>query len=166
MFQHPSGYYNVLSGTSGTHIASCVIDTIAKELEVEGLPTYGFFSDEKTFFYQTKELKEAYYLCAVLNSSYIDEAIKPYQTKGAWGERDITRLPFEVLPIPKFDAEDKRHLRLAELSQGCHSKVAQLSLEGKSIGFLRNKVRQYLGQELGEIDKLVISILSPAAQAQ
>jgi len=64
------------------------------------------------------------------------------------------------LVIPKFDAKDKRHLRLAELSQQCHRQVAQLGLEGKSIGSLRNKVRDYLSTELHEIDELVKDILS------
>jgi len=41
----------------------------------------------------------------------------------------------------------------------CHEKVAQLALVGKSIGFLRNKVRNQLSQELAEIDKLVKAIL-------
>jgi hypothetical protein len=158
--QHSSGYYNVLYGSAGTHIASCVVDAITSKLEAEGRVTHGFFAEAKTFFYQTKELKEAHYLCAFLNSQYVDEAIKPYQTKGAWGERDIERRPFEALPIPKFDGRDKRHLRLAELSQECHRKVAQLALEGKSIGLLRNKVREHLSTELDEIDELVKAILA------
>jgi hypothetical protein len=158
--QHSSGYYNILYGSAGTHIASCVVNTITSNLEAEGRATNGFFAEANTFFYQTKELTEAHYLCALLNSCYVDEAIKPYQTKGAWGERDIVRRPFEALPIPKFDTKDKRHLRLAELSQECHQKVAQLALEGKPIGFLRNKVREQLSPELDEIDKLVRSVLS------
>jgi len=158
--QHSLGYYNVLLGTSGTHIASCIVDATANNLEAEGRFTHGFLADTKTFFYQTKESSEAHYLCALLNSQYVDEAIKQYQTKGAWGERDIYRRPFEALQIAKFDATDKNHLRLAELSQECHRKVAQLALEGKSIGSLRNKVRDYLSTELHEIDKLVKDILS------
>ena len=158
--QHSSGCYNVLSGKCGTHIASCVVDTTAGRLEAESRSTNGFFNDTGIFFHQTKELTEAHYLCALLNSKYVDEAIKLYQPKGAWGEREIQRRPFEVLPIPEFDAKDKTHLGLAELSQGCHQKVAQLALEGKSIGFLRNKVREVLMAELDEIDQLVKSILS------
>jgi hypothetical protein len=158
--QHSSGYYNVLLGTSGTHIASCVADATGGDLEAEGRSTNGFFAEVETFFYQTKEQNEAHYLCAVLNSPYVDEAIKPYQTKGAWGERHIERRPFEALPIPKFDGKDKNHLRLAGLSQECHRKVAQLALEGKSIGSLRNKVRDYLSTELREIDELVKAIFS------
>ena len=158
--QHSFGYYNVLSGKCGTHIASCVVDATTGSLEAESRSTNGFFNDTGIFFYQTEDLKEAHYLCALLNSHYVDEAIKLYQPKGAWGEREVQRRPFEALPIPKFDAMDRRHLRLAKLSQECHQKVAHLALEGKSIGSLRNKVRDYLRTELNEIDKLVRAILS------
>jgi len=158
--QHSFGYYNVLSGKCGTHIASCVVDATSGSLEVESRSTNGFFNDTGIFFYQTKELREAHYLCALLNSQYVDEAIKLSQPKGAWGEREVQRRPFEVLPIPEFDAADKNHLRLAALSQECHQKVAQLALEGKSIGSLRNKVRDYLSTELHEINKLVKAILA------
>jgi hypothetical protein len=102
---------------------------------------------------------EAHYLCAFLNAPYVDDAIKPHQTRGQWGERDICRRPFEVVAIPKFDPADERHRKLAELSKECHKKVKQLELEGKNIGQLRGKVRKALANELAEIDGLVKSIL-------
>ena len=120
----------------------------------------GFAADADTYYYQTKDDIEAHYLSAFLNAPYVDEAIKPHQTRGQWGERDIHRRPFEVMPIPKFDPKDKRHQKLAELSKECHQKVNQLTLEGKSIGFLRGKVRKALINELAEIDSVVKSILA------
>jgi len=90
----------------------------------------------------------------------VDKAIKPYQTRGAWGERDIHRRPVEVVSIPRFNPYDERHQKLAELSKESHRKVVELSLKGKSIGFLRNKVRDHLSQELAGIDRLVRDILS------
>lgn len=153
--QYPSGYYNVLYGSAGTHVASCVINIIAGNLKYEQFSAHGFFAEAKTFLYQTKDLKEAHYLCALLNSRYVDDAIKPYQTKGAWGERDIQRRPFEVLPIPKFNPQDENHLKLAKLSEECHIQVSQLSLKYKSIGILRNEVRTSLSSELSQIDELV-----------
>jgi len=161
--QHPTGYYNVLSTTFGTHLASCVINVTAlARLEAEMLNPKGFVSDEATLLYQTKDLDEAQYLCAFLNSNFVNEAIKSDQPRGAWGPRDIVRRPFEALPIPipKFNPKNEKHLKLAELSEECHQKVARLAVKGKSIGFLRNKVRQHLSSELDKIDKLVKSILS------
>ncbi len=142
-------------------MASCVIDFgEGGELGVEKLSVSGFWADTTTYYLQSQNKDETHFLCAFLNSKHVNEAIKPYQTRGAWGERDIHRRPFEVVPIPKFDAKDKKHLKLAELSQECHRKVAQLNLEGKSIGLLRNKVREILMAELDEIDQLVKSMLS------
>ena len=155
--QHPTGYHTVVYNRAGTNLASCVISPPFSKIE---LSVIGFTTDADTYYYQTKDEKEVHYLCAFLNAPYVDEKIKPHQTRGQWGERDIHRRPFEVVPIPKFDPKDKRHQKLAKLSKECHQKVAQLTLEGKSIGFLRNKVRKALANELAEIDGLVKSILA------
>jgi len=158
--QHSTGYYTVLYGGAGTNLASCVLNPQKASSGVSGLKISGFIADIDTFLYQTKNEGEAQFLCALLNCDYINRKIKDYQTRGAWGERHIYRRPFEVVSIPKFNPDDERHLKLAELSEECHQKVARLAVKGKSIGFLRNKVRQHLSAELDEIDKLVKSILS------
>ena len=155
--QHLTGYYTILYNTAGTNLASSVISPKLSKTE---LPVNGFAADADTYYYQTKDGMEAHYLCAFLNAPYVDETIKPHQTRGQWGARHIHRRPFEVMPIPKFDPKDKSHQKLAEISKECHQKVKQLELEGKSIGFLRGKVRKALANELAEIDKLVKNILS------
>lgn len=158
--QHPTGYYTVLYGGAGTHLASCVINPPEQiGLDVSDIRVNGFVADIDTFLYQTTDGCEAEFLCALLNSDYINREIKSYQTRGAWGERHIYRRPFEVVSIPRFNPLDEKHRKLAELSKECHEKVRELKLEGKSIGLLRNKVRQHLAPELAEIDKLVREIL-------
>jgi len=158
--QHPTGYHTVLFARVGTFLWSCVVQPGEKLEKHLHLPIQGFVADYVSNFYQTKEPCEAYYLSGFLNSAYVDKAIKPYQARGAWGERNISRTPFEVVPIPKFDPAEERHQKLAELSKECHQKVAKLKIEGKNIGNLRGKVRKALATELAEIDKLVKSILS------
>jgi len=81
--QRPTGYYNILYGSAGTNIACCVVDTVTKHLPSENFSTHGFFAEAETFLYQTKDSKEAHYLCAFLNSEYVNQAIKLYQPKGA-----------------------------------------------------------------------------------
>jgi len=160
--QHPKDYYTVLYGGAGTNVASCVLGFGQESgLTAEGIHPNGFVADIDTFLYQTKFENEAHYLCSLLNAGYINDKIKEYQTRGAWGERHIYRRPFEVVSIPRFDSNDARHQRLSDISKACHEKVAALELTGKSIGFLRGKVRQQLVPELEEIDKLVKEILSP-----
>jgi methylase of polypeptide subunit release factors len=158
--QHPKGYYTVLYGGAGTNLASCVLSPTSKNgPEVAGVNTSGFVADIDTFLLQTQDGHEAQYLCAFLNAPFVDETIKPHQTRGQWGERHIYRRPFEVVSIPKFDPADDRHQKLAELSKECHQKVAKLKLEGQNIGNLRGKVRKALASELAEINGTVKSIL-------
>jgi hypothetical protein len=159
--QHPRDCYTLLYARVGTHLASCVLNPSREAgLEVSGINVSGFIADIDTLLYQTTNADEVHFLCALLNSQYINQKIKEYQTRGALGARDIVRRPFEYVPIPKFNPQDEKHQRLAELSKQCHEKVAKLALTGKSIGLLRNKVREHLKEELAEIDSLVKSILS------
>jgi len=155
--QQPKGLYNVIYNTSGTNVTACVIDnTGSDELIAEGLKTQGFIADAKTYVFQTDNEDEAYYLSAVLNSEYVNNAIKPYQSRGTWGARDIHRRPFEVVPIPKFDTKDKKHSKLASLSKQCHVKVngSKQGYKKKSIGRMRLDCRQVLENELKQIDEL------------
>jgi hypothetical protein len=131
----------------------------------------GFIADGTTYWMETNDPDEAYYLSAVLNAPYVDEFIKPFQSKGAFGaqsgkgERDICRRPFEVLPIPRYDRGNERHRRLSELSRAAHERVtafvADLSEKDRAqrTGTLRQKVRERLRSELEAIDELVRAIL-------
>jgi DNA-binding protein Fis len=159
--QHPRDCYTLLYARVGTHLASCVLNPSREAgLEVSGINVSGFIADIDTLLYQTTNADEVHFLCALLNSQHINQKIKEYQTRGALGARDIVRRPFEVVPIPRFNSEDAKHQKLTELSKECHEKVAKLALTGKSIGLLRNKVREHLKEELAEIDSLVKSILT------
>jgi len=158
--QRPAGVWNVLQGRVGTHLACSVLRS-GSDLQAEGLRAQGFVSEADIFFHQTESEAEAHYLCAVLNAPLVDNRIKKYQTQGLWGARHIQRRAFEVLPVPRFDPKDPRHVELAELSRACHDKVASLvpSLRGQSVGRLRSQVRTHLSAELARIDGLVEKIL-------
>jgi hypothetical protein len=158
--QHPTGYYTVVIGRPGTNVTSCILEPNKEFPLIDGIKASSFVFYEDFFIYQTKNREEAHFLCSFLNSAYIDKAIKPHQTRGAWGARHIQRLPFEVVDIPKFNPANENHLKLAELSRGCHKKIAKLNLQGKSIVSLRSKAREHLSQELAEIDKLVKDIVT------
>jgi hypothetical protein len=49
----------------------------------------GVVVESTLYHYETNNVDEAYYLVAILNSSVLDELIKPMQSKGEFGERDI-----------------------------------------------------------------------------
>lgn len=102
-------------------------------------------------------------MSSVLNAPKIDTLIKPMQSRGLWGPRDIHKKVLE-LPIPRFNADNPNHQRLAELGEECSIKVEQWLASGgagkiKSIGKLRSMVRVMLKDELMEIDALVQEIL-------
>jgi len=66
-----------------------------------GEPVRGFVADYVTHWLETDDPDEAHYPFAVLNAPAVDKAIKPYQTKGAFGaqhgkgERHIHRRPLQ-----------------------------------------------------------------------
>jgi hypothetical protein len=60
-------------------------------------------------------------LCAILNSRKIDTLIKPFQAKGAFGERHVNKIPL-LFPIPKYDPNIQSHKELAKDGITC-SKV-------------------------------------------
>ena len=155
--QDPSKRYIVLYPTSGKYIVSVVIDRkrikYSANLNIQQIGISNFIIDTKTYGYETNDKKEAYYLSAILSSNVIDRLIKPTQTAGLMGERDIHRRPLEF-PIPKFNPRDARHLRLAELGEECHRIVEKLNVKG------RKKVKEALGEYMKEIDNLVIGILN------
>jgi hypothetical protein len=109
-------------------------------------------------FYETDNEMEAHYLCAVLNSSIVDELIKPIQTEGLYGERDIIRRPF-MFSIPKFNPNELIHKRLAELSKICHEKASKVKLTKKSVAGKRKEIREALKSEIAEINELVSKLL-------
>jgi len=159
--QNPRKRYSVIYNSSGTNLVSCVIDKKMLpnfQLAKTVIKPKNFVADKKTHLYETDNELEAHYLCAILNSNLVNEMIKPLQTRGLFGERDIGRRPF-MLPIPKFNKNDKLHLKLAELSKQCHVKIASLKFIKKSTANLRKKAREVVEKELAEIDKLVSQLL-------
>jgi hypothetical protein len=122
----------------------------------------GVIADAKTYWMETDNHNEAYFVAAVLNSNLIDKLIKPMQSRGSFGERDIHKKPLE-LPIPEFDPKNKTHTRLAEIGKECHRKVQQilpaLTTKYKSVGKIRSEIKKHLKEELREINELTKHIL-------
>ena len=159
--QNPQARYWVLYPTSATYMCACVVENKPVEFEIGGqrLEARGIVANERTYHFETDDEAEAYYLVAVLNAPIIDQQLKPMQSRGQWGPRDIHKKVLE-LPIPQFDPGDAVHRRLAELGKECTQKVAEWLESGgpgkiRSIGRLRSMVREMLAEELEEINGLV-----------
>ncbi len=151
--QNSSKIYKVLYVASSTYLASCVIDTSDKKLFLDNykIKLNGFVAESKTYLFETNSEDEAYYLSSILNSKVLDDKIKPFQTRGLWGARDIHRRPL-LFPIPKFDPKTYDHLELAKLGKKCSEKVPEIVKKFKMSGI--GKLRSLIRKELMEIEKI------------
>jgi hypothetical protein len=159
--QNPNKKYVVLYNTSGTNLVSCVISKQSLPVfKINGaeITPKNFIAEATTYFYETDDKKEAHYICAVLNAPSVNEAIKPLQPRGLYGERHIHRRPF-MLPIPRFDESNPEHIRLAELSMCCHNKVASINFIKTNPAAARKKARETVSKELEKIDNIVCELL-------
>ncbi|MEM2367807.1 MAG: hypothetical protein QXQ50_06190 [Candidatus Bathyarchaeia archaeon] len=162
--QNPSKRFKVLYNTSGTYLVSCVAENGFRTLRINGMKIRlnGLIAEAKTYWYETDDEDEAHYLSSILNSPFLDAAIKPMQSRGALGPRDIHKKPLEF-PIPLYDPDDLTHRKLAELSKQCHKKVAEvlpaLLQKHGNIGKIRSQVKKILEKEIQQIDILVRQLL-------
>lgn len=155
--------FKVLYVASSTYLASCVInqqDRITFKTNTNELILNGFVAESKTYHLETNNEDEAHFLCAVLNSKAIDELIKPLQTRGLWGPRDIHKRPLS-LPIPLYNKQDQKHVELSQLSKKCHKQIPEhlLQITSKKIGNIRSEIRKKVEEELKQIDILTKEIL-------
>lgn len=161
--QNPEAKYVVLYPKSATFLCSAALRLKAHTLKVgtQEVVLQRFVADHVTYLLETTDHREAEYLAAVLNSPVVDALIKPMQARGLWGPRDIHKKVLE-LPIPEFQADNSKHMRLAEIAGACQATVQQMIptlRQEASIGRARAAVRQALKDELAEIDSLVKELL-------
>lgn len=120
--------YFVIYTASGSNIAAAVVDTRRiPDLQIgrAKISPAGFVADYKTYWLGTNDTEEAFYLAAILNSGVLDQMIKPHQSRGKFGPRDIGRLPFEF-NLPEYDPENKIYRRIAALGVRATEEAAAL----------------------------------------
>ena len=162
--QSSTGKYRVVYNRSGTHLVSCVIENkkSVKRFDSSEIAISGVICDGTTHWLDTNNLDEAMFVSAMLNAPIVDSLIKPMQTRGLYGERDIYKKVLE-LPLPKFNPNNPKHTRLIELAKNSHSKAKDIikELEEKytSIGKIRSSVKADLSEEILQIDKIVRALI-------
>lgn len=163
--QNPQSLYRVIYNTSGTFLTAAVVkrDPLPHGPAGQQVSPGRFVADTKTYYYQTDNENEVFYLAAVLNAPAVNDLIKPMQSRGSFGPRDIHKKVFE-LPIPRYDQERDLHRRFASLGRHCTDRVRQWLTEEdsgliRSIGRLRSKTRAMLETELKELDALVETLI-------
>ncbi len=153
--QSPSHRHLVLYNASGTNVAATYADRHQTPLR--------FIVDHKLYWVAVNDLAEAHYLAAILNTNTVNNIIKPFQSTGLLGERDIHKKLLD-LPIPLFDASNPLHHELSELGQKAHRQAAALVHDqdfpsGSSLARQRAYIRTALTDTLAEIDELVRTLL-------
>jgi hypothetical protein len=161
--QNVNAKFKVLYAGSATYMTSCVIEQQKKchfTINNTTFDSNSFIADVATYYYDTDSEDEAYYLTSVFNSKILDDLIKPEQSKGDFGPRNIHKLPL-TFPIPQFDPKNIKHEKLAKLGKACHEKVMEFlpTINLKSTGKIRSVIRKFLEKEYKEIDENVKTIL-------
>jgi hypothetical protein len=163
--QNSQSRYRVIYNTSGTFLTATIIENEPIDFEIKGqhIAAHGFIADHKTYCSESSDSQEAHYLGAILNAPIIDKLIKPMQSRGLFGPRDIHKKVLE-LSIPKFDFTNPTHRQLAKLGNESEEEVTNWLTSGnlgkmKSIGKLRSMVRRMLKDKLEDNDILVKKIL-------
>ena len=107
----------------------------------------------KVYWYGSNDESEIDYLVGILNSEYVNHKIKPFQTFGLFGERDIHKLPLQ-LQIPKYNILNPLHKEISNLSY----KISQES-ENKQYdnNIPANKLRTEVHNNLDRNDIEIIN---------
>jgi hypothetical protein len=152
--------YLVLYNHSGMNVAAAFFD--------RGLEPIPFIVDVKLYWAAFATKDEANYVAAILNSDTVNLAIKPFQSTGLLGERDIHKKLLE-LPIPTYDPDDKVHQKIAELGTEAKKEATKLIKTGEfpvdsSIARQRAFIRVALKDEMKTINALVADLLKGEAK--
>lgn len=156
--QNLNAKYLVLYNSSAKDANATVV--IRKELDLE------FIVENTTYVLYTDEIKEAYYLTSILNSTAPNKMMKDFQAKGLFGARHVHKKILDIY-YPKYDENNEIHKQLAALSQTAHTNAAlyiennppQQELGAIHLGRLRVAIKKHLATEMGAIDKLVKKII-------
>ena len=120
-----------------------------------GVPTAAILTDDdaivdyKLFWIACKNLEEAQYLLAIINSDALYSAATPLMSKGLWGARDLQKHLWK-LPIPAFDAKNALHQEVARAGKAAASaaarRLAKLRKErgNVSVTVVRRELRAWL----------------------
>jgi N-6 DNA Methylase len=152
----------VLYNKSGTNISAAMLAP-AETKHIGKLSLRGFLADHVTYRYYASSEDEAHYLVGILNSTVVNEIIKPYQSQGLLGERDIHRRPFEACPIPIFDAKNPLHLKIADIAKECREQLLPVVRKMKSpVATARADARKLVRGKLNQLDELVRKLFGNA----
>ena len=121
-----------------------------------GRPTAVLVSDETMlidytlFWVACKDMEEASYLLAIINSEALYEGVQPLMPKGQFGARHVQKHLWK-LPIPEFDPSQELHVTIAEAGAtaafAAEKKLAELREDRGdrlTVAIVRRELRKWL----------------------
>ena len=127
-----------------------------------GMPTAALLHDDSAivesniYWIACKDMQEAHYLLAIINSQALYEAVTPLMAKGQFGARHLQKHLWK-LPIPEYDPTNPQHAALSQAGQaaaeGASQQLGQLRRERGAkltVTVGRRELRRWLrGSEEG-----------------
>ena len=114
------------------------------------LPGDGAIVEHLLFWVVCKDMQEARYLLAIINSDTLHELVTPLMSKGQFGARDLHKHLWK-LPIPEFDPTNPQHTTVAQAGQaaaeGATNQLARLREERGpklTVTIARRELRKWL----------------------
>ena len=125
--------------------------------------------DEALYWITCKDMQEANYLLAIINSDTLYEAVQPLMSKGQFGARNLHKHLWK-LPIPEFDPNNELHITLSQAGKQAASaastRLSQLQAERAearplTVTIARRELRAWLrnSAEGAAVEGLVAQLL-------
>lgn len=146
--QLPPTPLRVVYGASGMHVVAALVEDQVAVCE------------HALYWGTVTSREEGMFLCAILNSPALTEAVRPLMSYGK-DERHVDKHLWR-LPIPLYDPSDPVHQRLVDLGHAEADLVKGLDLdESENFVVLRRKARAALaaGTAAPQIEEIVIELL-------
>ena len=99
------------------------------------------------FWIPCRDIDEANYLLAIINSAALRDAVTPLMTKGLFGARDLHKRLWR-LPVPRFDPDQGLHAAVADAGAaavgGAAERLEKLRGDKLTVTIARRELRMWL----------------------
>ena len=159
--------YKVVWNRIGSKITACVISQVKDEILGERI----ILPSENTTFIPTESKNEAHFICSILNSSIVDLMTKSISGGSGFTSFGTPKIIEETIRIPKFDANNEVHRKLAELSRKAHELASKEEEEELRVieKEIDSEVARLFGlneEEVGEVKKALRDVYGKGEETE
>ena len=146
----------VVYGAGGKNSCAAVVDTTIAD--------FCFVNDQTLYQWKATNDNEAWYVCGMLNSEPVNQAIKGHQPSGQFGEQHVHKLPLSL--IPQFNEANMNHQalvlearKLSSMAKHLASKDKKYLDQTKPLHVRRKLLSQKLSPMMTNLNKLATEIM-------